>query len=41
MDHVMKKTELILQLTINIIHKNITIFVDGYVFDLISNAMTF
>jgi hypothetical protein len=28
-------------LTINIIHKNITIFVDGYVFDLISNAMTF
>jgi len=35
------KNKIILQLTINIIHKNITIFVDEYVFDLISNAITF
>ncbi len=35
------KNRINLQLTINIIHKYITIFVDGYVFNLIGNAITF
>ncbi len=35
------KNRIILQLTINNIHKYITIFVDVYVFDLIGNVITF
>jgi len=34
------KNTIISQLTINIIHKYITIFVDGYVFNLIGNGIT-